>query len=117
MMASTVKMISVLMAIGITFPAVAVVMREPEPQPEPQPSTLLLAQMRRVAFTVTKTYPNSIYVQSTATGNIFEVYYPGRIGCGVGDTVTVLIDSSDTWKRIICEATGNSAVITDVYRR
>jgi|GEM_PF-6628799 len=117
MMTLTLKLASILMAIGIASPAVAVVMREQEPKLEPQPPTLLLAQMRRVAFTVTNTYSNSIYVQSTATGRIFEVYYPGRIGCGVGDTVTVLIDSSDTWKRIICESTGNSAVITEVYRR
>ncbi|MBD2184551.1 hypothetical protein H6S82_21310 [Planktothrix sp. FACHB-1355] len=78
-------------------------------------STVLIAQTRR-AFTVTKIWPSSIYVKSSATGNVYEVYYAGRIGAEVGDTVTVIVNSDDKWITIINERTGQSSAVTSVNR-
>ncbi|GET39977.1 hypothetical protein [Microseira wollei] len=77
--------------------------------------TFLIAQSRR-SFTVTKTWSDSIYIKSSATGNVYDVYYAGRIGAEVGDTVTVIIDKDDKWITIINERTGQSAAVTSVRR-
>lgn len=82
---------------------------------QPNTSTVLIAQARR-AFTVTKIWSSSIYVKSSATGNVYEVYYAGRIGAEIGDTVTVIINSDDKWITIINERTGQSAAVTKVSR-
>jgi flagellar basal body L-ring protein FlgH len=78
--------------------------------------TVLIAQARR-AFTVTKIWPSSIYVKSSATGNVYEVSYAGRIGAEVGDTVTVIVNSDDKWITIINERTGQSSAVTSVVNR
>lgn len=75
--------------------------------------TFLIAQSRR-AFTVTKVWSNSIYVKSSATGKVYDVFYTGRIGAEVGDTVTVIVNSDDKWITIINERTGLSAAVTNV---
>lgn len=77
--------------------------------------TFLIAQARR-AFTVTKVWSYSIYVKSSATGNVYEVSYAGRIGAEVGDTVTVITDKDDKWITIINERTGQSSAVTKVSR-
>lgn len=77
--------------------------------------TVLIAQSRR-AFTVTKIWPSSIYVKSSATGKLYEVSYAGRIGAEVGDTVTVITDKDDKWITIINERTGQSAAVTQLSR-
>lgn len=77
--------------------------------------TFLIAQSRR-AFTVTKVWSNSIYVKSSATGKVYDVFYAGRIGAEVGDTVTVIVNSDDKWITIINERTGLSAAVTNVNR-
>ncbi|CAD5989441.1 hypothetical protein PCC9214_05778 [Planktothrix tepida] len=75
----------------------------------------VIAQSRQ-AFTVTKIWSDSIYIKSSATGNVYDVYYTGRIGSEVGDTVTVIIDEDDNWITIINERTGKSAAVTKVNR-
>lgn len=77
----------------------------------------LIAESRRQSFTVTDDSPyfyhGYIVVKSTATGNTYRVYYGTKIGAGVGDTVTIIINN-DRWTTIINERTGQTAGITRV---
>ena len=71
--------------------------------------------MARKAFSVTSTWSSWITVKSVATGKTYDVYYDGKIGAQSGDTVTIMIDdSSDKWKTIINERTGDAATINRV---
>ncbi|MFZ4729652.1 MAG: hypothetical protein ACOYMQ_13480 [Pseudanabaena sp.] len=71
--------------------------------------------MARKAFSVTNIWSDSITVKSVATGKTYYVYYDGKIGVQSGDTVTIMIDdSSDKWKTIINERTGDAATINRV---
>ena len=103
----------------VTLPALAnsgEIYRDRTTETSPQNTpTFLIAQSRR-AFTVTKIWSYSIYVKSSATGNVYEVSYAGRIGAEVGDTVTVITDKDDKWITIINERTGQSAAVTKVSR-
>ncbi len=71
--------------------------------------------MARKAFTITNYWSDSVRVKSVATGKTVDVYYDGKIKPEVGDTVTIIIDdSSDKWKTIINERTGDAATVNRV---
>lgn len=72
----------------------------------------------RKAFTVTRLWGGpDINIKSAASGRVYNVQYTGKIGAEVGDTITIIIDSSDRWITIINERTGLSAAITSVNER
>lgn len=68
-------------------------------------------------YTVISTSYDYITVKG-ASGNVFDVYYPSKIGVSIGDHVVVLFDDRDEkWVRISNARTGVSAAITRIYQR
>ena len=65
-------------------------------------------------YTVTE-ISNSYILIKGASGSIFRVYYPSKIGVRTGDKVVILFDDNDKcWLRITNAITGISASITKV---